>query len=127
MRMRLGIAAIVAAFLSVCWATTGTAPVMADEPKKDDEKKVPTFKNDVAPLLTSACGNCHTGARKKGGVDLTSYDTIMKTVKANDPDKSKLVMAVSGKGAKLMPPKKGLSDAQIDTLKAWINAGAKNE
>ncbi len=131
MRVRLGIALVLAGLLGICWAAP--IAVSADEPKKEDKKedkkdeKVPTFKNDVAPLLNTACAGCHAGGKKKAGVDISSYDTVMKIVKANDADKSRLVKSVTGQGAKLMPPKKGLSDAQVATLKAWINAGAKND
>ena len=98
--------------------------VSADEPKKAD--KVPTFKADVAPLLNNMCANCHSGIRKKAGLDVASYDSIMRIVKAGDPDKSRLVKSVSGTGAKLMPPKTGLTKAEIEVLKGWIAAGAKN-
>jgi hypothetical protein len=125
MRVRLGVGLVLAGFLALCWATS--SPVSAEEPKKLDDTKVPTFKTDIAPLLNSSCTGCHNANKKKAGVDVSSYDGIMKIVKANEADKSKLVKSVSGTGAKLMPPKKGLSDKQIDVIKAWINAGAKND
>jgi mono/diheme cytochrome c family protein len=116
---------VVAAILA--FGVSARGPVAtADEPKTADEK-VPTYTNDVAPLLKTACANCHTGAKAKKKIDVSSYDKVMKIVKANEPDKSVLVKSVTGKGAKLMPPKKGLSDAQVATLKAWIVAGAKND
>jgi uncharacterized membrane protein len=115
------------------WSSIGNSGVGAspvDEPKKTDDKKeemTPTFKNDVQPLLNNACMNCHSGKRKKGGVDLSSYDAVIKSVKANEPDKSRLIKSVTGQGAKLMPPKTGLGDDQVKVLKAWIAAGAKND
>jgi hypothetical protein len=124
MRVRLGVGLVLAAFLALCWALSSS--VSAEEPKKADTK-VPTFKTDIAPLLNSSCTGCHNANKKKAGVDVSSYDAVMKIVKANEADKSRLVKSVSGTGAKLMPPKKGLSDKQIDVIKAWINAGAKND
>lgn len=114
-----------------CWclASASTAEAL-DEPKKNEDPKsdkTPSFKDDVMPIITNSCGNCHTGKKKKGGVDLTSYDAIMKTVKAGEPDKSRLVKSVLGKGAKLMPPKSGLGEDQVKVLKDWIAAGAKKE
>jgi len=94
------------------------------EPRAD---KVPSFKADVMPILTNSCINCHNDKKKKGGVDISSYEAVMKSVKASDADKSRLVKSVLGKGAKLMPPKKGLGEDQVAIIKAWIAAGAKND
>jgi hypothetical protein len=97
----------------------------AEEPKKAD--KVPSYKTDVAPLLKDACSSCHSGAKAKAKLDVTNYDSLAKFIKASDPDKSKLHMAVTGKGAKQMPPKNPLADDQIALIKAWIAAGAKKD
>jgi mono/diheme cytochrome c family protein len=132
MLFRFGAVVFVAGIVVlICSAQSNTAraePV--DEPKKTDDKKddkPPTFKNDIMPIITSACANCHGGRKKRGGVDLSSYDAVMKSVKANEPDKSRLVKSVIGQGAKLMPPKAGLGDEQVKIIKAWIMAGAKND
>jgi uncharacterized membrane protein len=129
MRLRVWIVLIVGCSIGVC----GVANVRvadaaaAEEPKKADEKKAPSFKTDVMPILSDACANCHAGRKKKAGVDLSSYDAVLKSVKVNEPDKSRLVKSVTGQGAKLMPPKRGLSDAQVKLIKEWIAAGAKND
>ena len=132
MRFRCGFVLFAAGTLAICCSTlTGFAGSnRADDAKKTEDKKddkTPSFKDDVMPLLSSACVNCHSGKKKKGGVDLSTYDAVMKTVKAGEPDKSRLVKSVIGQGAKLMPPKKGLADDQVKILKDWIMAGAKND
>jgi mono/diheme cytochrome c family protein len=105
----------------------------ADEPKKLEPPgdamadKVPTFKADVAPLFKDACSSCHGGLKPKAKLDVSSYDSVMKFVKAGEPDKSKLHMAVTGKGAKQMPPKNPLADDQVALIKAWITGGAKKD
>jgi mono/diheme cytochrome c family protein len=105
----------------------------AEEPKKaappSDAKadKVPTFKADVAPLFKDACSSCHGGLKAKAKLDVSSYDSVMRHVKSGEPDKSKLHMALLGKGAKQMPPKNPLSDEQVALVKAWITGGAKKE
>ncbi|MBA4188229.1 MAG: hypothetical protein C0467_09465 [Planctomycetaceae bacterium] len=126
MRSRLGLGILLAGIVGICGSVGGlhSAPALAAAPKAD---KVPSFKADVMPILTNSCVNCHSDKKKKGGVDLSSYDFVMKSVKANDPDKSRLVKSVLGQGAKLMPPKKGLPEGQVAILKAWIAAGAKND
>jgi hypothetical protein len=132
MRFRCGIVLFAAAALAIYGSTmTGFAhPNRADDAKKTEDKKddkTLSFKDDVMPLLSSACVNCHSGKKKKGGVDLSTYEAVMKSVKAGEPDKSRLVKSVTGQGAKLMPPKKGLADDQVKILRDWIMAGAKND
>jgi len=131
MRLRLGVVVLVCGVLAVCWAAGGgvasATPAPGEEPTRADEKKTPSFKTDVMPILSNACANCHGGKKKKGRVDTSSYAGVLKTVKVNEPDKSQLVKAVTGQGAKLMPPKVGLSDAQVKIIKDWIAAGAKDD
>jgi len=125
MRLRLGMGFVAVGVLMVCWAAAS-----AEEPKKADEKKdnkAPTFKADVAPLLKDACAGCHSGSKKKARLDIESYDSVMKMVKASEADKSRLYKSLLGKGARQMPPKNPLEEKQIAVIKAWIDAGAKNE
>ena len=82
--------------------------------------------NSLSGMLWLLTGNC-AGIKKKAGLDVTNYDSIMRFVKAGDPDKSKLHKSLLGKGAKLMPPKNPLSDDQIAVIDAWIAAGAKKD
>ena len=124
MRLRLALGVLVLVAGGIAFAPRFAA--RADEPKKAADK-APGFKADVAPLLNSACSACHAGIKKKAGLDVTSYDSIMKFVKAGEPDKSKLHNSLLGKGSKLMPPKNPLSDDQIAVVNAWIAAGAKKD
>lgn len=78
-------------------------------------------------MFKDACARCHSGNKRKAGLDVTSYDSIMKFVKAGDPNNSKLQKSLLGKGAKLMPPKNPLADDQVALVKAWISAGAKKD
>jgi uncharacterized membrane protein len=138
--MRFGVVLFVAGIIALCCSMESSTAGMTslDEPKKTEEKKdekkddkkdekAPSFKNDVMPILTNSCGNCHAGKKKRGGVDLSTYETVMKSVKASEPDKSRLIKSVIGQGAKLMPPKTGLGEDDVKVLKAWIMAGAKND
>jgi len=132
MHVRLVLVLLVCGILAVTWASGARIADASpgEKPNKPDdqpERKSPSFKTDVMPILKDACANCHAGRKKKGRVDLSTYDTVMKSVKANDPDKSRLVRSVTGNGAKLMPPKTGLSNAQVKIIREWISAGAKND
>jgi hypothetical protein len=120
-------ALFVVAVLGVAVGGIRTAP--ADEPKKPEEPtaKAVSYKTDVAPLLKNACADCHSGAKRKAGLDVTSYDSLMKFVKAGAPEQSKLHKAMLGKGAKLMPPKNPLPKDDVEVIRAWIAAGAKKD
>jgi len=129
---RLLVTVLVFAGCVVALPASDGGSVAAEEPKKIEQPskadaKAPSYKTDVAPLLSNACSSCHSGKKKKAGFDVESYDSILRTVKAGEPDKSRLYKSLVGKGAKPMPPKNPLSAEQIDIVKAWIAAGAKKD
>ncbi len=92
----------------------------------------PDFQKDIQPLMTKYCVECHGASKPKSGVRLDSYDALIaksrkQSVIPGDPDKSRLVMTMTG-AAKLMPPKKFTPrpiTEEIDLIKEWIKAGAK--
>ncbi|NBY03661.1 MAG: hypothetical protein EBQ87_17065 [Planctomycetes bacterium] len=92
----------------------------------------PDFQKDIQPLMTRYCVECHGANKPKSGVRLDSYEAILaksrkSAVIPGDPDKSKLIMTMTG-SAKLMPPKKFTprpTAEEIDLIKEWIKAGAK--
>lgn len=92
----------------------------------------PDFQKDIQPLMTKYCVECHGASKPKSGVRLDSYDALIaksrkQSVIPGDPDKSRLVMTMTGV-AKLMPPKKFTlrpTTEEIDLIKDWIKAGAK--
>ena len=86
----------------------------------------------VSGILTTNCVPCHSGGRAKAGFDASSYDSVMKgsmqgpIVAAGKPDDSVIVKAILGAdGLKKMPPRGALAQPDIDSIKAWIQAGAK--
>ncbi|MBL8792879.1 MAG: hypothetical protein JNM56_03145 [Planctomycetia bacterium] len=95
----------------------------------------PNYAKDIKPLLMKYCTECHGAKQAKAGVRLESLADIMKGGKkgalivAGKPDQSLLVRTMTGQ-AKLMPPKNYASKptgAEIDKIKAWIAAGAKDD
>lgn len=92
----------------------------------------PDFQKDIQPLMTKYCVECHGASKPKSGVRLDSYDALIaksrkQSVIPGDPDKSRLVMTMTG-AAKLMPPKKFTprpTTEEIDLIKEWIKTGAK--
>ncbi len=90
------------------------------------------FKNEVAPILSGHCIECHNEKELKGGLDLTSKagvdkggdsGPIFETERALESRLLKNVMA-----GDMPPPERGrerpLSDSQIATLRNWIERGA---
>jgi len=87
-----------------------------------------SFQNDVLPIFEQHCTKCHGDEDAEEGLKLTSHQNVMAgsfygaVVKPGDPDTSYLVeMLVTGQ-----MPKRGvdLSQLEIDTIIAWIEAGA---
>jgi mono/diheme cytochrome c family protein len=87
---------------------------------------VPTFSKDVAPIMFSNCATCHR-AGEVAPMTLTSYEDARPWAKVI---KNKVV-------AREMPPwgadpahsvkmrnDRSLSQAQIDTIVAWVDGGA---
>jgi protein TonB len=86
----------------------------------------------VQQVFTANC-RCHTGPKPKAGIDLSSYEGVIKgggegpIVKAGDPDSSVLIQALKGvNGKKKMPPRGDLPADAMKTITDWIQAGAKN-
>ncbi len=88
----------------------------------------------VQTILTKNCTACHGAANAKGGINLASYDAVMKggddgaIVVAGDPDKSKLIDALRGRNGAMKMPKgvpAGLPETDIKAIEDWIKAGAK--
>lgn len=84
------------------------------------------FGDGVLPILKDYCFKCHDGASKKGGVDLSTYDTTLKAVSPGAPEKSKLYTSVTGASPKMPKGGNALSKGQTDAIAAWIKAGARN-
>lgn len=90
-----------------------------------------TFASAVQPIFQGKCAKCHI-EETKGGLSLASLQSTMDggkkgpDVVAGDADGSLLYQMVSGQAEKRMPPKGDpLSDAEIATIKGWIDGGAK--
>jgi mono/diheme cytochrome c family protein len=88
-----------------------------------------SFTSDVLPIFQSKCAVCHGSM---GGWDASSYKTVMESgahapvVIPGDAANSLLAQKIQGtqqEGA-IMPPTGKMSDAEIQTIIEWINAGA---
>jgi WD40 repeat protein len=93
-----------------------------------------SFINDVAPIFKENCFACHDAKKRKGKLDMTTFESLRKggdnddPIAAGNPDKSYLIELITTKGSKRMPPKDSgepLTPVQVATIKAWIAQGAK--
>jgi hypothetical protein len=92
-----------------------------------------SFYGDVAPILAMHCNGCHGDS---SGLSLRSYDNLLrggnmgKVLIAGDAENSLLIQFVDGRrGEAHRMPLGGrpLSAKQIETLRRWIDEGAKSD
>ncbi len=100
--------------------------------------ELPRFSRDILPILSDHCFACHgpDAAGRKGGLRLDTEAGAKAggkedgpAIVAGDPGRSALARRILQQDPdELMPPAsahKPLSKAQIETLTAWIQAGAR--
>ena len=97
-----------------------------------------SYSGDVRPMLSKYCAECHAPGKEgfeKSGFDVSTYETLMKggkfgpLIKPGDAFTSAFNMLVEGRAGSTiqMPHNRGrLSESETDTLKVWVNEGAKN-
>lgn len=98
----------------------------AEPPAAPDAPTTPTFSKDIAPIVFKQCASCHRPG-EVAPMSLLSYDDVRPWARAI---KRKVV-------AKEMPPwgadpaeslpmrnDPSLSQAQVDTIVAWVDGGA---
>jgi len=90
------------------------------------------FLNSVLPLVISSCATtgCHDKASHKDGIILSDYASIIRTgkIKPGNPNDSEFFESLTDDEDDLMPPPpySPLNSDQIQTIKQWINQGAKD-
>ncbi|MEY4568357.1 MAG: hypothetical protein RLY14_3327, partial [Planctomycetota bacterium] len=98
-----------------------------------DGSTSPDYQKDVQPLLLKYCGNCHSGTEKEGEFSIASIETLMAgtpkgaVIMPRDGEQSKLIGLIRGKIEPKMPPDEEPqpSEAEINLIASWINAGAQ--
>ncbi|MFA6468151.1 MAG: c-type cytochrome domain-containing protein [Bacteroidota bacterium] len=116
-------------FLLICCLTLSASA--------QDKKTKISFKNDILPVITKKCMNCHnTEDESPSGLYLDNYTELMRgeskhgpVIKPKKGEESVLVMKLRGTASfgKQMPRgKKPLDDETIELISSWIDQGAKN-
>src|SRR5205823_365184 len=104
------------------------APASAQAQKPDSVQKPVSFIQDVAPILKENCFACHDAKKRKGKLDMTTYESFRKggtkdePFVAGQPEESVIIHLLTAKGATRMPPKEAgeaLPKAKIDLIARW--------
>lgn len=84
--------------------------------------------NAVKTVFQRNCMPCHSSNQQSGGVDLTSYETLMQAniVTPSKPEESQLYKVISGPRPTMPKNRSKLQEADVKTVGDWIKEGAKN-
>src|SRR5262245_16708318 len=80
-------------------------------------------------VLKTECFTCHNSEKKKGGLVLVSRERLLEgadngpVAVSGKPESSLLAKVVLKDADPHMPPKKQLTDAQINIIRDWIKGG----
>lgn len=112
--------------LGLAWSTSLHA--------QDAEQEKVSFERDVVPLLRARCHGCHQPAKAKGKLNLTRYDSLMRSedpvVVPGKPEESlllELVMPFDDEPPEMPEDAEPLSAEEIDVLRRWIAEGAVDD
>jgi uncharacterized membrane protein len=101
-----------------------------------DDARVTFFREQVLPLLSRHCFNCHNPTRaaaaKSGSLDQTSRETLLAggrsgpAIIPGQPEESLLLRRLRGDDPDedIMPPRGKLPDESIAIIEQWIRDGA---
>jgi mono/diheme cytochrome c family protein len=123
MRFRL---AVPAGLLFALMSCPAGPRVRAEPPQAVD------FDRDVKPIFAKNCLSCHGPDKQRGGLRLDRRADALaggdngQVLVSGKSDASKLIKLITSDDPDTrMPPKNPLSAAEIATLRAWVEAGAK--
>jgi hypothetical protein len=117
------------AILAFCFT-----PSTACSQKPVDASKPVSFMDHVAPILKENCFACHDSKKKKGKLDLSTFERLAKggdrgeTFTAGKPEESNLFLFMAGSEEPMMPPKDAgglLPKEKVAIVERWIKEGAK--
>lgn len=128
--MKNGILQLVVIFVALSFPAFSSAAPMQQEV---------SFKKNVEPIIHDYCLSCHKPGGKGyeiSGLDMRTYQSLMKgtrfgaVIKPGDSFTSIIIQVIEGRvHASIKMPygmNGGLAKDKIETLKKWVNQGAKN-
>lgn len=114
--------------LLFCVNGTGQINAADEVPPEFSADELKFYTTQIEPLFTEHCHKCHAGGKAKGGLRLTSRDSLLRggdsgaAVDLQDVDASLLLQAVNYDGYE-MPPSGKLPAEQIALLRDWVERG----
>ena len=120
---------IVAALVLSTMALGWVRPLQASDPP-------PSYSKDVYPILRANCFACHQQAKNLGNYVMTDFGAMLRggetqhtAIVPGKSSESYLIEEILPKDGHAEMPKNGkpLSEAEIDILRRWIDAGAVND
>ena len=125
----------------------GTTPPPTTPPQPPPPPPPPTgfgpnFSEIQAAVFTPSCATsgCHVGVNPPASLNLEAGNSYMmlvgvassqnagiQRVAPNDPDNSYLIQKLEGNAGAQMPPSSPLDQADINTIRQWISAGAVDD
>lgn len=102
-------------------------PIAAATPPPPINNPDATFTYINTSMVQAACINCHSSVVMDGGVDLSSYASVLAWVAKDNPSISPLYVDISGTNPPM--PKGGppLAPAIVQDVSDWITIGAPND
>ena len=105
---------------------------------RGDDKAEVSYYKDVRPIFVQHCQGCHQPAKAQGGFIMISPADMLKKGEMGDhpglvpgkPGQSEIIAQVTAKDGKppRMPKNRDpLLDAQVATIRTWIEHGAKDD
>lgn len=104
-----------------------------------DRQQPMSFSEDVQPILERYCITCHTTGgqgHEASGFSMETYDDLMQgtnfgpMILAGDAENSNMVVLMEGRADPSISMPHGeqetVSEADIATIRLWIDQGAKN-
>ena len=86
-----------------------------------------SYQGEILPIFRDRCLNCHNPDKLKAGLDLTTYEALMrgsdnsKVIDPGNPGNSLLFKLITHSDEPAMPPKSDkLPDVQIELIRKWI-------
>jgi hypothetical protein len=99
-----------------------------------DDSRALNYERDVRPILAQRCLECHGPDTQESGLRLDQRESLLKGGKSGRPAvvpaksaASRLIQVVAGFDKKVSMPPDGprLAAAEIQTLRTWIDQGAR--
>lgn len=127
-----------AGLMMVSCGDSSTSPEPDPDPEPPEEPRNVSYSEDIQPIFNTSCAvsGCHDSGTQESGVNLSSFDDAMSSegiqygesvINPGNPEDSPLVDKIEANpeiGARMPYQRDPLSQANIDSIRAWIDDGA---